>query len=197
MSIIDIYLAHLVDVIEGPEYTNDPNDSGGPTKYGITLRQLASYRKTLTIPDDVKNLTREEAIKIYTVEYVNKPGFNNLIGLDNTVALECIDTGVNMGQYIATVFLQRALNSFSNNGTHWSKVSIDGICGAITIKAVQNMRSLRGQEGMNILTVLLNCMQGNRYLELVEDNAKDGKSMYGWIKNRIQVEIEASKYGVI
>lgn len=194
MSIIDIYLAHLVDVIEGPEYTDDPNDSGGPTKYGITLRQLALYRKTPTTLDDVKNLTREEAITIYTTKYINKPGFNNLIDLDNAVALECIDTGVNMGQYVATVFLQRALNSFSNNGAHWSKVNIDGICGAATIKATQDMRSLRGQEGMDILAVLLNCMQGNRYLELTENNKKDGEFMYGWIKNRIQVDIESNRY---
>lgn len=194
MTIIDTYLAHLVDVVEGPEYTDNPNDSGGPTKYGITLKALATYRKIEVTAVDVENLTREEAIAIYTENYINKPGFANLVDIDNTVGLECIDTGVNMGPIIATMFLQRSLNAFSNNGTLWPKIIVDGQCGQATINVVHDMQLLRGQEGMAVLSILLNCMQGNKYLELAENNIKDGSFIYGWIKNRIQVSIDDNKY---
>lgn len=195
MTIIYTYLAHLVDVVEGPEYTNNPNDSGGPTKYGITLNALSEYREKQVSAIDVENLTREEAIAIYTQKYINKPGFNSLVDLDYTVALECIDTGVNMGPSTATKFLQRALNSFSDNGSKWAKIDIDGQCGPATIDAIHSMQLLRGQEGMAVLAILLNCIQGSRYLDLVESNAKDGTFIYGWIKNRIQVSIDVNKYG--
>lgn len=195
MTIIDIYLAHLVDVVEGPEYTNNPNDSGGPTKYGITLKALSDYRQKQVSASDVENLTREEAIAIYTENYINKPGFNNLVDIDYTVALECIDTGINMGPSTATKFLQRALNAFSNNGSNWTKINVDGQCGAATVDAIHSMQLLRGQQGMAVLAILLNCIQGSKYLDLVESNSKDGAFMYGWIKNRIQVNIDANKYG--
>ena len=54
-DIIDVVLEH-----EGG-YVNDPNDLGGETKYGITKRFY---------PDvDIKNLTEDEARKIYYDDY--------------------------------------------------------------------------------------------------------------------------------
>lgn len=195
MTIIDTYLAHLVDVVEGPEYTNNPNDSGGPTKYGITLKALSDYRQKQVSASDVENLTREEAIVVYTQNYINKPGFDSLVDIDYTVALECIDTGVNMGPSTASKFLQRALNVFSDNGTNWAKIGVDGQCGPATIDAIHSMQLMRGQEGMAVLAILLNCMQGSKYLDLAESNSKNGMFIYGWIKNRIQVSIDTNKYG--
>lgn len=50
--------------VEGKVYTNDPNDRGGETKYGISKRAN---------PDvDVKNLTEDQAKKIYEERYWNK-----------------------------------------------------------------------------------------------------------------------------
>lgn len=196
MITIDTYLVHLIDVIEGSRYTNNPNDSGGPTKYGITLKTLSAYRKFEVGAIDIENLTREEAIAIYTENYVNKPGFARIANIDQMVALECIDTGINMGVNTATTFLQRALNVFSDNGANWSKLVVDGMCGAATINSIQAMRTMRGLEGMGILAIVLNCLQGNRYVELVENNVKNQTFIYGWVKNRIQVDIDNTKYGV-
>ena len=49
---------------EGTKYTNRPNDRGGETKFGIS--------KNANPDVDVKNLTEEEARKIYTERYWNK-----------------------------------------------------------------------------------------------------------------------------
>jgi hypothetical protein len=54
-EIIEIVLEH-----EGG-YVNDPDDAGGETKYGIAKRWY---------PDvDIKNLTKEQAKKIYHTDY--------------------------------------------------------------------------------------------------------------------------------
>jgi len=43
------------------KYSNDPNDPGGETSYGISKR---SYPK-----EDIKNMTKERAIEIYRKNY--------------------------------------------------------------------------------------------------------------------------------
>jgi len=54
-EIIEIVLEH-----EGG-YVNDPDDAGGETKYGIAKRWYPNV--------DIKNLTKEQAKKIYHTDY--------------------------------------------------------------------------------------------------------------------------------
>ena len=52
----------VVYTLEGGEkFTDDPNDPGGPTKYGIAQ----TYHEGV----DVKSLTEEQAFEIYYKEY--------------------------------------------------------------------------------------------------------------------------------
>lgn len=66
--------AELIDELlrrEGNDkYTNDPKDPGGPTKYGITLKTLAAYRRANVTAQDVKDLTEAEAREIYESVYL-------------------------------------------------------------------------------------------------------------------------------
>lgn len=52
-------------------YVNDPKDPGGPTKYGIAYNFNQGYLRKFGIvkPDQMPNLTREQAIEIYYVKY--------------------------------------------------------------------------------------------------------------------------------
>lgn len=52
-------------------YVNDPSDSGGETKYGISKRSYPNL--------DIKNLTLEEAKKIYFCDYWLKGKFEQII----------------------------------------------------------------------------------------------------------------------
>ncbi len=66
-------------------YTNDPSDSGGETKYGITTSDTST---------PIRDLTRAEAISIYKHKYWDSLSCDNLSsGVDYT----CFDYGVNSG----------------------------------------------------------------------------------------------------
>ena len=67
-------------------YTNDPNDPGGETKYGISKRAY---------PDiDIKNLTLDEAKDIYYHDYWLKADCDHYFFPANYLMF---DTAVNMG----------------------------------------------------------------------------------------------------
>jgi hypothetical protein len=63
MSYPDDFMEAVTDLIDNWEggYVNDPHDRGGETKYGISKR---SYPH-----EDIRNLTRDEAIEIYYQDY--------------------------------------------------------------------------------------------------------------------------------
>ena len=75
-------------------YSNDPNDPGGETKFGIS-KKAYPY-------EDIKNMTLERAEKIYYENYWLKAGCDKLTSpLDIVV----FDTAVNMGVSRAKEFL--------------------------------------------------------------------------------------------
>ena len=75
-------------------YSNDPNDAGGPTNFGITLKDYRLYiNKNGTAPD-VKNMTVNQAKTIYKSKYWDALNCDSLpSGVDYT----CFDYGVNSG----------------------------------------------------------------------------------------------------
>lgn len=65
-------------------YTNDKNDSGGPTQYGITIGDYRKYIKHDATADDVKTLTVAQAQGIYKSKYWDSLGCDDLpSGVDN------------------------------------------------------------------------------------------------------------------
>jgi lysozyme family protein len=174
---------------EGSAYTNDPVDSGGPTKYGITLPTLdAYYRKHLgrgASTDDLQELSRTTAFDVYAEKYIREPGFHHVLTLDEKIGEELIDTGVNCGPGVATTMLQRCLNALNLNGTKYPDVNTDGRIGPRTLAAFRAYLEWRGQEGRRVLLVALNCLQGERYIDLAEKRPKDEKYVYGWLRARV------------
>ena len=75
-------------------YGNDPNDNGGPTKYGITIYDVRRYVKKNATAQDVRNLTVDQAKDIYKSKYWDALFCDDLpSGVDYT----CFDYGVNSG----------------------------------------------------------------------------------------------------
>jgi lysozyme family protein len=103
-------------------YSNDPQDGGGPTKYGITQATLSAWRHSSATPEDVQNLTLDEATQIYKIVYVEKPGY--LAIDDDAMSEQLIDAGVNHGPSQAIKFLQAAVGA-----PH------DGVMGPVTVAA--------------------------------------------------------------
>jgi lysozyme family protein len=95
---------------EGSEYTNDPTDAGGPTKYGITLKTLTLYRGHLpTTAADVEALTEAEARAIYTAMYVAP--FQKFPGMQDSLLGLLVDSGVQHGEGRAMQWLQSAIGA--------------------------------------------------------------------------------------
>lgn len=90
-------------------YSNVPADNGGPTKYGITHKTLATYRGVVSVTaDQVKALTLTEAEAIYRQNYWTQSGGDVLpTGLDFLV----FDMGVNAGPSRAVKILQKVVGT--------------------------------------------------------------------------------------
>lgn len=106
-------------------YVNNPNDPGGPTKYGITHRTLAAHRGVRSVTAaQVRDLTLSEAEEIYRKSYWMQSGGDLLPrGLDYAA----FDFGVNSGPARAIKSLQKIVG-----------VAQDGIVGGQTLNAVEN-----------------------------------------------------------
>lgn len=107
-------------------YSNDPQDSGGETNFGITQRSMDEFLKTWpdsSFPKSVKSLTRDQAASWYMVEYWTPMKLSSITSQD--VASVLLSFAVNQGAVHAVGRLQTLLG-----------VKIDGHCGPLTIAAI-------------------------------------------------------------
>lgn len=117
-------------------YTNDKDDPGGPTKYGITLGTLQASNFDVdgdgTIDaDDVKILTLDDAKGILKGRYWDKIRGDEIES--ERIAIKLFDCAVNMGPHRAIKLAQEALNDLG----HW--LSADGVIGPKTLGALNKV----------------------------------------------------------
>jgi len=129
MSPFEKAFKHVIGVEGG--YSNHEADSGGATKYGITLQTLRDYNNDQTLTEkEVKNLALEESQAIYYSKYW-KP--LRLDEIQDELALLIFDQGVNRGLHSATMNVQQSLNQVRDE-----KIAEDGIMGPNTIEALKD-----------------------------------------------------------
>lgn len=75
-------------------YTNDPADAGGPTNFGITLKDYQLYINPNGGANDVRHMTVDQAKSIYKSKYWDAL---NCDKLESGVDYSCFDYGVNSG----------------------------------------------------------------------------------------------------
>ena len=111
-------------------YVNDPDDPGGPTKYGVTLGTMQRLGRDLNRDGrvntaDVRALTRDQATDIFIQHYFNAPG---IAALPVSLQPSVFDMYVNSGNN-AVKILQRLFNMMRID------VTVDGIIGPQTVSA--------------------------------------------------------------
>lgn len=91
-------------------YTDDPKDHGGATNFGITAQAWGLYKglNRQATRDEVKAITREQAVAFYRVQYIDRSPFRSVAYEPLRVAL--IDFAVNSGTPRAIRWLQRVLD---------------------------------------------------------------------------------------
>lgn len=162
-------------------YSNNLNDRGGETMYGITKAVAAANG----YHGPMKDMPREVAVGIYRRRYVTEPQFDKIAQWSVPIAEELIDTGVNMGTHRAAEYLQRALNAFNFKNRYPGPLFVDGRIGAQTLNAFAGYLVWRDEDGEAVMLRVLNGVQATSYLSIVEANPSQKEFFYGWIKNRV------------
>ena len=162
-------------------YTNNPNDLGGPTNYGIT--QIVAKKHGYT--GDMKDLPLATAKIIYQLDYWNPLRLDDVSVISKELSIELFDTGVNQGVVVAGKHLQRSLNVLNRQAKDYIDLVMDGNIGPKTIDALRKYYGLRGKNGVTVLYRMLNCLQGARYVEIAEAREANEEFMFGWFLNRI------------
>lgn len=166
--------------IEGG-YTDDPKDSGGATRYGITERVARAHGYV----GDMRNLPLGTAQAIYRAQYWDLLRLDEIARFSRRIAHELFDTAVNMGVGVAGGFLQRSLNAFNRNAADYPDVTVDNVIGPMTVSALRRLLAIRGGDGETVILRALNSLQGARYIELAESRPKDESFAYGWMLRRV------------
>lgn len=176
-SEIDKVIDHVVN-LEGA-YGNDPYDSGGQTKYGITEQVARANGYT----GNMKDLPLQKAKDIYQSEYILKPKLDKVYDIDNELGLDIIDFGINQGPVLQVKMLQRWLNALNDGGKYYSDQTVDGKIGPSSLGQLNAFIKQRGSQ--EVLLLGIRCSQGTHYLEISEKYPKNERFLFGWIKNRV------------
>ncbi len=113
-------------------YVNDPDDPGGPTKFGVTLATLRRLGLDLTRDGkvsraDVKAMSRTRARDVFIRDYFFRPRIDRL---PTPLQASVFDMTVNSGANGVKI-LQRLLRDMGH------RIAIDGAIGPQTIRATE------------------------------------------------------------
>ena len=140
-------------------YTNDPDDPGGETKWGISKKTFP----TLIIADT----TKEEAQSIYYDIYWRNIDID---GIPDEIKMMLCDMGVNCGVETAKKYLQKAVG-----------VEVDGVIGPKTIEALNRY-------GFPCIVYLYGAWRRIYYLTIISKNTTLNKYTNGWFSRVTALE---------
>lgn len=165
--------------IEGG-YVDDPSDSGGATRYGVTERLARRYG----YQGSMRKLPKSKATRIAKEEFWDNMLLDQVEEIFPLVAAEMFDTAYNTGHERAVRFLQRSLNGLNRRGRDYDDLVVDGRMGRRTLAAARQYKMVRQTKAEGVLFKALDCLQGAFYIELVERREKDEKFLFGWLDHR-------------
>lgn len=165
------------------DYSDDPHDHGGKTRFGITERLARAHGYM----GDMRTLPFQFAKELYKTQFWDILKLDSIAGLSGPIAEELFDTSVNCSPGFAAMSLQRALNVMNRGEKDFADIDADGLVGAMTIAALRAYLVKRGKEGETVLLRALNCLQGFKYISLSEARPTDESFAYGWFLRRISI----------
>ena len=168
-------------------YVNDPDDAGGETYKGISRVYNPSWSGWAIIdiakgepnfPDSLEsNMELQESVGLF---YKDKYWDVNRLDEDTfaqSVGEEMFDTGVNMGVSRAGKFLQKSLNYLNRNGDLYDELVVDGKIGPASLDALAKCAN-----DETVLMSMLNTLQGQHYMNYMDDSPSQKKYARGWFK---------------
>lgn len=166
MTVAEFAAALSVTLAAEGGYNDKPHDKGGPTNWGISQRWLQDYLGVPVSREQIKALTKEQAIKYYQDAYWLVAYYE----IDSQlVATKVFDIAVNCGHSRAHKILQAALNSLGED------LDEDGQFGPLTLAAV----NAHGQE--RLLEAIISQQQAF-YRALAARDPTQQVHLAGWLK---------------
>lgn len=170
-------------------YANDWADRGGETYCGISRVHFPSWSGWRIIDSHpkgsnawVKEVVDTTVLGSAVQEFYRLHFWDRFQGdriHDDELALELMDTAVNMGVHQAVLFLQKALNVLNRDELSYPDVVEDGGFGSKTNAALEQFLNL---DSVNLLCKVINIMQGARYLEIMRKSLSQERFARGWLK---------------
>ena len=144
-------------------------DRGGPTKFGVTLKTLASWRGQPVDANDVRSLGVEEAREIFRTRYYVQPKIDQL---PRPIQPLVFDMSINHGPGTAIKLLQQVLN---DNG---QPCRIDGGIGDETLGCARAAVDDLGDKLNNNLVE----RRISLYQSIIERDASQQVFLKGWLQ---------------
>lgn len=166
--------------IEGG-YSNNPGDPGGETNHGVTvaIARAAGYTGAM------KDLTVQQATEILTDLFYIDPQFDKLALIDDKLADQMFDLGVNLGPQAAGKFIQRALNVLDQNGKYGASLNVDGVLGTMSRTRLTQFYADRGADGRTVLHGMVLAQASVSYITLAEATPSKEQFEFGWQLARV------------
>ena|SRR3989304_2117918 len=169
MSEFDIAVKYLLKNEGG--LTNDLDDPGGLTNYGVTFNLLKQYPIDANNDgeidiSDIRVLTEQQAIEIWGKTFWEKYHYYEIVS--QIIATKIFDLSANLGPMQAHIIAQRACYSCG-----WD-LKIDGILGPKTLKAINTINN-------DLLLIGLRCEAAGVYRSIVIKKLQLSKFLAGWL----------------
>lgn len=154
----------------GATFTNDPDDPGGPTKFGVTLNTLKEWRNDFDLTaEDVASLGFDEAEELLKQRYMVGP---RIAELDrNEIFYNVADAAVLHGPGTAIRWLQKAVNA-----------TIDGVIGPETLGQANH-----GMLDVYRVVTRFKELRVEHILDRVANGRSHPKYLNGWVLRAVRV----------
>lgn len=162
----------LIREIEGAYTTDDPDDNGGLTSFGLLKSEVVEKGYDWPITYD------------FAVYFFGKYYWRNvklsLIESD-AIRYRLFVDGVHIGSHRPIKYLQRILNASNNRARRWPDLVVDGLLGAKTASALGLALVYMSHDS---IADQIRALTYGRYLRIVEANESQEKWFNGW-RNRL------------
>jgi lysozyme family protein len=153
--------------------SDDPDDPGGRTRFGVTQATYNAYRAIRGKPSQsVDLMSQEELADIYWTQFW-LAGFCHI--LPPPVAIAHFDACVNLGVEPAAKLLQAAVGA-----------KVDGAIGPLTMQLVAR------HEPRHLAARIIACRSGY-YVRLAVENPRLQKFLPGWLKRLGELEVSCNR----
>lgn len=154
-------------------YTNDPDDDGGPTNWGITIHDLSKFLGRAATAAEVKGMSSATAKEIYMNDYwlaLNLPGVKS-----KGVAMAMFDQGVVRGVSAIALAVQDMV-----------KVKPDAHIGPVTLAAINS-------HDPKVLVTTIERQAESSFRAIASAHPHDQKFLNGWL-NRARRLMSLEQY---